>query len=70
VFENELNIVVFRSKEAYDKLLFREALKCAGYDLTNARDVYRWELACYVCMLCMSCCAMLCYMPTSCCSGR
>jgi hypothetical protein len=41
VFENELNIAVFRSKEAYDKLLFREALKCAGYDLTNARDVYR-----------------------------
>lgn len=41
VFENELNIAVFRSKEAYDKLLFREALKCAGYDLGNARDVYR-----------------------------
>jgi hypothetical protein len=45
VFENELNIAVFRSKEAYDKLLFREALKCAGYDLTNARDVYRWGLS-------------------------
>uniref|UniRef100_A0A383W6K7 leucine--tRNA ligase n=1 Tax=Tetradesmus obliquus TaxID=3088 RepID=A0A383W6K7_TETOB len=42
VFENELNIAVFRSKEAYDKLLFREALKCAGYDLGNARDVYRF----------------------------
>jgi hypothetical protein len=41
VFENELNIAVFRAKEAYDKLLFREALKCAGYDLGNARDVYR-----------------------------
>jgi hypothetical protein len=47
VFENELNIAVFRSREAYDKLLFREALKCAGYDLTNARDVYRWALLCH-----------------------
>eukprot|EP00882_Tetradesmus_deserticola_P006429 GHRQ01006765.1.p1 GENE.GHRQ01006765.1~~GHRQ01006765.1.p1 ORF type:complete len:1052 (+),score=503.60 GHRQ01006765.1:66-3221(+) len=42
VFGNELNIAVFRAREAYDKLLFREALKCAGYDLGNARDVYRF----------------------------
>ncbi|KAF8060524.1 leucine--tRNA ligase [Scenedesmus sp. PABB004] len=42
VFANELNIAVFRAREAYDRLLFREALKCAGYDLTNARDVYRF----------------------------
>lgn len=41
VFENELNIAVYRAKDAYDKLLFREALKSAGYDLANARDVYR-----------------------------
>jgi leucyl-tRNA synthetase len=27
---------------AYDKLLFREALKVAAYDLGNARDVYRF----------------------------
>ena len=31
----------FRAKEAYDKLLFREVLKAAAYDLGNARDVYR-----------------------------
>jgi hypothetical protein len=31
----------FVSQAAYDKLLFREALKVAGYDLANARDVYR-----------------------------
>eukprot|EP00878_Enallax_costatus_P006705 GHUV01007030.1.p1 GENE.GHUV01007030.1~~GHUV01007030.1.p1 ORF type:complete len:1031 (+),score=336.93 GHUV01007030.1:253-3345(+) len=41
-FENELNIAVYRAKDAYDKLLFREALKSAGYDLANARDVYRF----------------------------
>jgi hypothetical protein len=29
------------AQAAYDKLLFREALKVAGYDLANARDVYR-----------------------------
>jgi hypothetical protein len=30
------------TQAAYDKLLFREALKVAGYDLGNARDAYRW----------------------------
>jgi leucyl-tRNA synthetase len=42
VFANEIAIAVLRTKEAYDRLLFREALKCAGYDLANARDIYRW----------------------------
>ncbi len=41
-FENELNIAVARTHDAYERLLFREALKCAGYDLANARDVYRF----------------------------
>jgi hypothetical protein len=27
VFDNELNIAVHRTKAAYDKMLFREALK-------------------------------------------
>jgi leucyl-tRNA synthetase len=30
------------AQAAYDKLLFREALKVAAYDLGNARDVYRF----------------------------
>ena len=30
-----------RAKEAYDRLLFREALKAAAYELGTARDVYR-----------------------------
>jgi leucyl-tRNA synthetase len=42
VFENEVNIAVYQAKAAYEKLLFREALKAAGYDLANARDAYRW----------------------------
>lgn len=29
------------AQAAYDRLLFREALKVAGYDLGNARDMYR-----------------------------
>jgi len=41
VFENEVNIAVYQAKAAYEKLLFREALKAAGYDLANARDAYR-----------------------------
>lgn len=42
MFANEIAIAVYRTREAYDKLLFREALKSAAYDLTNARDVYRF----------------------------
>jgi leucyl-tRNA synthetase len=50
VFDNEMNIAVHRVKEAYEKLLFREALKYAAYDLANARDVYRWVGGCQVYM--------------------
>lgn len=41
VFENELNIAVRKTFEAYDKMLFREALKTGWYDLQSARDRYR-----------------------------
>ncbi|KAK9806349.1 hypothetical protein WJX72_010942 [[Myrmecia] bisecta] len=41
-FDNEMNIAVHASKKAYDSMLFREALKCAWYDLQNARDTYRF----------------------------
>lgn len=44
IFENAINIGISKAKDAYDRLLFRDALKAAGYDLSNARDVYR--LAC------------------------
>lgn len=37
-----MNLAIAATREAYDKLLFREALKAAAYDLGNARDVYRW----------------------------
>jgi hypothetical protein len=40
-----------RTKEAYDRLLFREALKCAAYDLANARDVYRWGFGAAACLM-------------------
>ncbi|KAL4433681.1 hypothetical protein ABPG75_000122 [Micractinium tetrahymenae] len=42
VFDNEMNIAVERTKVAYDRMLFREALKTGWYDLQNARDVYRF----------------------------
>lgn len=48
---------------AYDRLLFREALKVAGYDLANARDVYRWVCvggAALVCVWGVLCCKCVC----------
>ncbi|KAL4854122.1 Leucine--tRNA ligase [Chlorella vulgaris] len=42
VFDNEINIAVHRTRDAYDKMLFREALKHGWYDLLNARDMYRF----------------------------
>lgn len=42
VFENAINIAVASTRQAYDGMLFRQALKCAAYDLTNARDIYRF----------------------------
>ncbi|GAB4822876.1 hypothetical protein N2152v2_009922 [Parachlorella kessleri] len=42
VFDNEMNIAVAATRQAYDRLLFREALKSGCYDLQNARDSYRF----------------------------
>lgn len=45
IFNNEINIAIERTREGYERMTFREALKAAAYDLGNARDVYR----CFVC---------------------
>lgn len=41
-FDNEMNIAIHGAKAAYDSYMFREALKVGWYDLTNARDTYRF----------------------------
>eukprot|EP00898_Chlorokybus_atmophyticus_P008880 jgi/Chlat1/8994/Chrsp94S08281 len=41
VFANELNIAVSTTVDAYEHMMFREALKAGFYDLQNARDEYR-----------------------------
>jgi hypothetical protein len=41
VFANEICIAVHKAREAYDNMMFREALKVSAYDLGGARDVYR-----------------------------
>jgi len=43
-FANEVAIAVAASRTAYDRLLFRDALKAAFYDLQSARDA--WRVAC------------------------
>ncbi|KAG1663339.1 hypothetical protein FOA52_004101 [Chlamydomonas sp. UWO 241] len=45
IFMNEITIAAVRTREMYDKMLFREALKIAAYDLGNARDTYRFATA-------------------------
>jgi len=42
VFANAIAAAAHRARAAYDRLLFREALKIGGYDLANARDAYRF----------------------------
>ena len=42
VFDNEINAIIIDAKALYDRYMFREALKRAWYDLTNARDQYRF----------------------------
>ncbi len=37
------------TQEAYDRLMFRDALKYAAYELGNARDVYRYVTHCLHC---------------------
>ncbi|EFJ52544.1 hypothetical protein VOLCADRAFT_103034 [Volvox carteri f. nagariensis] len=44
VFSNAINVAIAATKDAYERMAFREALKAAAYDLGNARDIYR--LAC------------------------
>ena len=44
VFDNEINAAVASAGASYEKLLFREALKAAVYDLHAARDA--WRVAC------------------------
>jgi leucyl-tRNA synthetase len=41
-FDNEMNIAIQGAKSAYDFYMFREALKVGWYDLSNARDTYRF----------------------------
>ncbi|GIL94940.1 hypothetical protein Vretimale_1053 [Volvox reticuliferus] len=44
VFSNAINVAIATTRDAYERMAFREALKAAAYDLGNARDIYR--LAC------------------------
>jgi hypothetical protein len=41
VFDNAIAVATHATRGAYERMLFREGLKAAGYDLGNARDVYR-----------------------------
>ncbi|KAG2497803.1 hypothetical protein HYH03_004074 [Edaphochlamys debaryana] len=41
VFANAMEAAIAATREAYERMAFREALKVAAYDLGNARDVYR-----------------------------
>lgn len=41
IFNNDITNLVKASEEAYDHLMFREAVKTGFYDLQAARDRYR-----------------------------
>lgn len=41
IFDNEIDHLVKVAEEAYDHLLFREAIRAGFYDLQAARDRYR-----------------------------
>lgn len=43
VFENEINIAVEKCTRAFENMLFRDALKFGCFDLSNARDIYRYK---------------------------
>lgn len=45
LFDNELNRLVWETKDAYDAHLFRAALRSGFYNLTGARDLYRDAVA-------------------------
>eukprot|EP01025_Chloroclados_australasicus_P057390 TRINITY_DN714_c1_g2_i3.p1 TRINITY_DN714_c1_g2~~TRINITY_DN714_c1_g2_i3.p1 ORF type:complete len:726 (+),score=86.15 TRINITY_DN714_c1_g2_i3:778-2955(+) len=42
VFNNEINIAIKLTKQAYDKMLYSLALKTGCFDLQKARDTYRF----------------------------
>ena len=42
VFDNEINSAIAGAKSAFDRFMFREALKAGWYDISNARDIYRF----------------------------
>ncbi|BDA46666.1 Leucine-tRNA ligase, cytoplasmic [Coccomyxa sp. Obi] len=41
VFKNEIDSAIQETRQAYDGMMFREALKAGWYDLHKARDTYR-----------------------------
>lgn len=41
VFDSEMNHIINQTEEAYENLMFREAMKHGFYDLQAARDRYR-----------------------------
>ncbi|PNH00455.1 Leucine--tRNA ligase, cytoplasmic, partial [Tetrabaena socialis] len=41
VFDNAIRVAIAATRDAMERMAFREALKAAAYDLGNARDVYR-----------------------------
>lgn len=41
IFDSDLNHLINSCKEAYEGLMFREAVKAGFYDLQTARDRYR-----------------------------
>lgn len=42
VFSNAINVAIAATRDAYERMAFREALKAAAYELGNARDMYRY----------------------------
>ena len=47
VFESEINRAIVACQDAYDKMMYREALKVGFFELQSARDRYREMSACY-----------------------
>ena len=41
IFDNEMNNLVQLADEAYENMMYRDALKSGFYDLQTARDRYR-----------------------------
>ncbi len=41
IFDNEMNQLIGLADEAYENMMYRDALKSGFYDLQTARDRYR-----------------------------